>query len=313
MALGSPIKGDLNFNPSGAGNPYSGIMAGPAGLAMQYGLSYNNALSANQQNYNNILGGYQTVLDNVGKTLGQDGGWGVAAPAAQEIADLYAKQSGGAMQNSISRGIGNTTAAAAMQRGAAYDADKAYAVLGAQLADKYAQYQAGIGQNQLNFMNNVQIPYPDGAEYSSLYQQYGNAQQTAAQMAQQMALSQQQMRMAAGRGQSSGGGGGTSIAARPRGGTYGSGGGGFASGSGVGMIPNSYPVATTPMTGAGPSTGGYGGSSQSVYPSGFSGSAGTFDPWAAPEGSYSTPEGTFDSGGKQIYDGWGLSDNFWDS
>lgn len=282
MALGSNISAGLNYNPSGAGNPYSGIMAGPAGLAANYGLSYNNALQANQQNYNNIIGGYETVLGNVGNTLGQGGGWGVAAPAAQSIADTYAQQSGGAMQNSINKGIGNTTAASAAQRGAALDANKAYAGLGAQLAQTYAGYEANLGQSELNFMNGVQIPYPNGAEYSSLYQQYGEAQQTAAQLAQQMALSQQQLRMSAGRSQGSGGGGGggTSIASRPRGGTYGSGGGGFASGSG-GDSSTTWGLASGGIKG-GPSTSSSGGSG-SVYPN--SGGSGGFDPWSYGPGS----------------------------
>lgn len=182
--LGTPIAGGLNFNPSGAGNPYLGILAGPAGLAAQYGQSYNNSLQANQQNYNNILGGYQTVMNNVGNTLGQGGTpWGVAAPAAQAINDVYHQQAGGAFQNSINRGLGNTTAASASQRGAALDANKAYAGLGSQLASTYAGYEANLGQGQLNFMNSVNIPYPNGQDYSTLYQQYGAQQANAANSA----------------------------------------------------------------------------------------------------------------------------------
>lgn len=264
-SLGAPISADLNFNPSGAGNPYAGILSGPAGLAQQYGVSYNNALQANQQNYNSIIGGYNTVMQNVGNTLGQGGGWGVAAPAAQAIADTYAQQSGGAMQNSINSGVGNTSAATAAQRGAALDANKAYAGLGSQLASTYAGYEANIGQNQLNFMNGVQIPYPDGSQYNNLYQQYGATQQAQASMAQQMALSQQQMRMAAGRGGSSGGG--ASVGAAPRGGTYGSGGGGFASGGGVAPTNTAGPSTTQNGNSSKGNSGAVGLGGQSINPS----------------------------------------------
>lgn len=321
-SLGAPISAGLNFNPSGAGNPYAGILGGPAGLAQQYGMSYNNALSANQQNYNSIIGGYQTVMQNVGNTLGQGGSpWGVAAPAAQAIGDVYAQQAGGAFQNSINRGIGNTTAASAAQRGASLDASKAYAGLGSQLASTYAGYEANLGQSQLNFMNGVQIPYPNGQEYSSLYQQYGAQQQAAASAAQQMALSQQQMRMAAGRG-GSGGGGGVSIPAAPRGGTYGSGSSGFPSGGGV-----------APTNTAGPSTGqsgaiGIGGQSINPYSTATNaGSAaggaigagigmGGFDPWAVGPGSDENSNATAaGNAAGSIYNAgmFGLAPGFWDS
>lgn len=287
--LGNQISAGLNYAPSTPGNPYAGILAGPMGLAQQYGQSYNNALSANQQNYNNIIGGYQTVMGNVGNTLGAGGGWGVAAPAAQAIGDVYAQQSGGALQNSINRGIGNTSAATAAQRGASLDASKAYAGLGAQLSSTYAGYEANIGQNELNFMNGVQIPYPNGAEYSSLYQQYGQQQQAQASMAQQMALSQQQLRLAAGSRGGGGGGGGVSIPATPRGGTYGSGGGSFPSGGGVnpGMFGG---IASDNIGKNGPMTGGvYTPQSTNGFTGGFTGSSGPpgsgFNPWGGSAGA----------------------------
>ncbi len=166
--LGTPINAALNFAPGG--NPLLASGGGLAGLGLDYGASYASALKANQQNYNNIIGGYQTVLGNVGNTLGQGSTpWGVAGPAAQAIQDTYAQQSGGALQNSISRGVGGSTAAVAQQRGAALDASKAYAGLGAQLAQTYAGYQSNLGQGQLGFMNSVSSPYPNAGAYNQLY------------------------------------------------------------------------------------------------------------------------------------------------
>jgi hypothetical protein len=323
MGLGNPINAGLNLNPVGAGNPYAGILAGPAGLAQQYGQSYNNALAANQQNYQNIIGGYNTVMQNVGNTLGQGGGWGVAAPAAQAIADVYANQSGGSFQNSISRGLGNTTAASAGQRAAGLDAQKAYAGLGSQLAQTYAGYEANLGQSELGFMNSVNIPYPNGQDYSTLYQQYGAEQANA----QNNALLQQAQRQsyysanqaAAGRG-GGGGGGGVSIASRPRGGTYGSGSGSFASG-GSGSSPLQYPNANPYAAGPGPSgsgntystvpsnAGGYygigGGVASGVGAGIVGGSIG--DILGAGIGAATAPAAE-----KNTYDGWGLSSDFWD-
>lgn len=237
--LGAPINAALNFQPGG--NPYAGLASGGlAGLAMQYGQDYNSYVQTNQQNYNNIVGGYNTVLQNVGNTLGQGGnGWGVAQGAANAITAQGNKMAGGAIQNSINSGVGKSTAAVAAQRGASSDTQQALGQLGNSLANTYAGYQSGIGQNQLAFMNSVNAPPPNAAAYSALYQQYGTQQQAAANMAlQQEALTAQQKAASAAGGRGGGGGGGVSVGAAPRGGTYGSGGSGVGA-SGGGVAPNS--------------------------------------------------------------------------
>lgn len=195
--LGSPIGGSLNFQPGG--NPLLGILGGPAGLAQQYGQSYNSALQTNQQNYNNILQGYQTVMNNVGNTLGQGGPLGVATPQEQLIQRQYQQNSGDAINQSINNGLGNSTAATAAQRGASFDAGQSTAGLLANLDQTYAGYEANLGQSQLNFMNSVQVPYPNGAEYNQLYQQYGQQQATAQQFALQQQAQQMALRSSGGR------------------------------------------------------------------------------------------------------------------
>lgn len=257
--LGSPISAGLNFNPSGAGNPYQGILAGPAGLAAQYGQGYNSALQANQQNYSNVIGGYQTVLQNVGNTLGQGGTpWGVAAPAAQAIQDTYQQQAGGAFQNSINKGIGNTTAASAAQRGAGLDAQKAYAGLGAQLGQTYAGYEANLGQSELGFMGSVNIPYPNGQDYSTLYQQYGAQQANAANQA-SLAQAQRQSMFAAnsGRGLQAGSGPGTpQMPGVNRGGMAG---GGSNASPGGGLTPGGFGLPSFGQAGGGGAASANGG------------------------------------------------------
>ncbi len=231
-SMGAPINASLQFQPGG--NPIAGIMGGPAGLAASYGQDYNSYLNANQQNYNNITGGYQTLLNNVGNILGAGGTpWGVAAPAAAAIADVYQQTAGGAFQNSINAGTGNTTAASAAQRGAGLSAQKAYAGLGSNLASTYAGYATNIGQSQLGFMNSVQIPPPNGQEYYGLYQNYGQTQQAAADRAQAMQVASLHTNLNGGNFVPGGGGGGSYAAPTPqmpRGGTFGAGGGGQASG-----------------------------------------------------------------------------------
>ncbi len=225
--LGAPIQADLAFQPGG--NPYVG---GLPGLGIAYQQSYNSALAANQKNYQNIIGGYDTLKQNIASTLGQTGdGWGIAQAGANAIARQSAQATGGALQNSINSGVGKSTAAVAAQRGANFDTEQAYAGLGNQLASTYAGYEGNLGLSELGFMNSIQEPYPDTAGYNSLAQQYGQQQATAQQMAMQaQALQLQKRQLGAGAGAGRSGGGGVSIPNAPRGGTDGSGGGGFASG-----------------------------------------------------------------------------------
>jgi len=301
--LGTPINSSLQFQPGG--NPIAGLASGGlAGLGQAYGQDYNSYLSASQQNYNNITGGYQTLMNNIGQTLGQGGtDWGIAQPAANQIVASGNAAAGGAIQNSINSGVGKSTAAVAAQRGVTSDTQQALGQLGSSLASTMAGYQSGIGQGLLGMMNSVSITPPNGAAYNQLAQQYGQQQQGAANLALQQQALQYQMqssRVAAGRS-AAGGGGGVSIPNAPRGGTFGSGGGGFPSGGattptsgGFGNTSNTTgPVTVTPNAGqqgtnALPGQGGSGVwnpfTEQDEDP--YQGIGGT-DPWATPTGTAS--------------------------
>lgn len=130
--------------------------------------SYTDTLAANQQNYENILGaytkgqgalsaglgniygGYGDVQKQVMNTLGvSGGGWGVAAPAAQEIADTFNRQQGQTDQQMINAGLGNTTVRGAMRNQNTLMAGRAYGNLGAQLAQTAAGYEAQLGTARL--------------------------------------------------------------------------------------------------------------------------------------------------------------------
>jgi len=218
------IAGNLNVGNAGA-NLFSGagnIVSNPAGAINQFGsnyaAAYNSALQANQANYQNILQGYQqtaakqstaqqaisggynqlynTVLGTLGVGQGgavgaggavnQGGNWGVAAPAAQAIADTYAQASGSVLQNAVNSGLGGTSALASLERGPSLDAAKAYGALGANLAQTAAGYESQLGQaglnyanqanmqntalanQQLQFMGGVQIPYPSAQAFGGL-------------------------------------------------------------------------------------------------------------------------------------------------
>lgn len=293
--LGQPIDATLNYQPGG--NPLAGMQGGLPGLALSYGQDYNAYLAANQKNYNNIVGGYNTVRQNIANTLGQGGSdWGIAQPAANQIVMAGRRAAGGAIQNSINSGVGKSTAAVAAQRGVLADTNQGLGQLGAQLADKYAGYESQLGQSQLGFMNSVQAPPPNAAAYGAMAQQYGIQQQGLANMAMQQQALDAQTRaagFAASRSQSAGGGArGVSIGQAPRGGNYGSGGGGFPSGGGVSLsdygIVDSY----------GKSSFGGGGGSGTVYPSGGS-DVGGYNPWTGGAGAATGGGMSVGGGGSQ--------------
>ena len=130
---------------------------------------YKQLLAMNQQNYGNVLQAYTQGQQNqnqqlpgiyqgfdtlqgdvantmgMGAALGQNGNWGVASPAAKAIA--AAAQQGGAnvTQQMAGAGLGNTTAMGNAQNQVTSQAETAYGNLGAQLAEKYANQQMGIG------------------------------------------------------------------------------------------------------------------------------------------------------------------------
>ncbi len=112
---------------------------------------YQQAIGAQQGAQAGIQSGYSNLQGQVANTLGYGGTpWGVAAPAAQSIADVYAQRQGQATQQLINSGLGNSTVLQSSLRGNMLDTQKAYAGLGANLAQTYAGYQSNLGLAGLN-------------------------------------------------------------------------------------------------------------------------------------------------------------------
>lgn len=148
--IGPPIAGTRNTSTQQSG---SNLVVTPDLWQQQM---YQQLMGYNLSNYNQILNSYgsqmeslgniyQTVLGGVRDTLGQGGGWGVATPAAQQIAQTYASRRGQTDQQMISSGLNNTTVRQSMQNQNALGEAQAYGGLGAQLANMYAGYQSQLG------------------------------------------------------------------------------------------------------------------------------------------------------------------------
>lgn len=198
------IPGNLNFGSA----PAFDFSGNPASLGANYQNTYQNALNLNQQNYANILSGFQGTMAAQNQAQNQiQGGYGnlqasvlggiqgIGASQSQAIADAYARQSGAEAQGLVSRGLGNTTVANSVQHGLMLDKQKADISLANQIAGLQAGYQSNIGLAGLNFgnqanmqntalanqqlgwMNSVNAPYPNAGMYGQLAQQYGASQQ----------------------------------------------------------------------------------------------------------------------------------------
>lgn len=202
-----PIQGNLPFQNASQ----AGVIGGtPGQLSAAYNSAYSNALAMNTANYNNILKGYQdTASAQANAFSGIQRGYakttravmdqiqGVDASAQQQITDRYANQQGAALQSLVNSGLGNSTVTSSIARGLTADESKARVDLANQMAQLRAGYTSqlgqaqlgfrtnaamantGLAQNQLQWMNTVNAPYPDANMYAQLAQQYGMAQQMA--------------------------------------------------------------------------------------------------------------------------------------
>lgn len=201
---GSTIGGSLTFGGGGGGMFYGG----EAGLAASYNSAYNSALATNQQNYDNILAGYQQLMGNQ-QAAQQNITTGYNNLTTQVLGDIqgsntaqvqmtdksYAQQAAQASQQLTNSGLNNSTVVSSVQRGITFDQQLAQTNIANQFAQLTAQYQSSLGlaglqyqdsanqQNtqlgvqQLNWMNSVQAPYPDAGAYSSLMSYYGQQDQ----------------------------------------------------------------------------------------------------------------------------------------
>lgn len=190
MADYGTIGGNLSF--SGGGGDYKS--------------AYASALKMNQQNYSNILAGYQNTMTSQQNAQGRiSTGYqnlqsnvlgsiaGIDRSQRQDIADTYAKNVGQASQDLINRGLGNSTVQSSVGRGLLYDKTKSDIALTNSTQGLNAQYMSQLGLaglnyqgqaardnsmwagQQLGFMNSVNAAYPDPRTYAMLAQMKGQS------------------------------------------------------------------------------------------------------------------------------------------
>lgn len=207
------IGGSIPFSNAG-GAMFSGLGGNNPedALAAHYSQAYTSAAQMNQRQYQNILRGYQQVLGGLQGAANRIGrGYGrltnnvfadiegVGDAQRQEIADMYEARRGQETQNLLGLGLGSSTVRTSMERGLTLDEAKA----GNQLAEALAKMRAGYrtqiglgglgakermaqavaaqGGSQLEWMNSIDMPYPDAGAYGQLAAMIGQAKEAQKQ------------------------------------------------------------------------------------------------------------------------------------
>lgn len=330
------IGGNLNFSGLGAGaGLFNGLGGSPqqamAALGPNYSNSYAGMLDFHKQQYGNVMGGYQKLMDN--QNIAQQGILdtikGVGQQNLQDNINRYDQLSADTMQGLINKGTGNATVQENLQIGLNRGLDQAQKGTYEGMAERLAGYQnQAINQNQnlglaqLNWMNSITGQYPNAGMYGQLASQFGAGQQAdadrammAGQNAYQQYLASDQANRTGARGMNQAGGGGYMGSRGTFGNTQ-----PFISGVGGGMGPT-------------PTGGGYFGAATpiaapSVDWSGFDFGGGAASPdfgsWSDPFGDVSAglydqqqfdqqmyDATAYDSGGDWLDQGWDYGANDW--
>ncbi len=198
------LAGQANMLQGLGGNPQQAMAA----LGQNYSNAYQGALNLNANLFSGIQTGYEALRGQLDKQY-QDisGGYEklygdvlgkIAGTNQTNLTDIdtsYAAQAGKASQDMVSRGLGNSTVQQSIQRGIELDRQRARTASQNSFAQLQAQYMnqigqgglqarqqgaqtgAQLGQNQLNWLNTIQAPYPQAGAYQDLAKMYGAAMQ----------------------------------------------------------------------------------------------------------------------------------------
>lgn len=151
QAVGSQL-GTLGGVMGGFGGLRGGVGQGYGTLSQQAQHQAQQTLANQQRAYQSLGQGYGALNQQIAGIYGMggaNGGWGVAGPAAQAIAQNEATGYGNIMSNAaMSGGLGNSATQDALRQNQYY-ANQSYHNLGAQLAQLYGGAAQNIGLQRL--------------------------------------------------------------------------------------------------------------------------------------------------------------------
>lgn len=148
----------------------SGGRQGGGSMVDQYRRMLNRANRANEQRYNQILGGYDALH---GRVMGD-----IAQVGAQERADIdrsYRNMGSDVYQRLVNRGFANSTIPATMRMGVERERLSARGRLASDLAQQRARYDTGITEGKLGVMERRTDLGPDYNQLIQLSQGLGRA------------------------------------------------------------------------------------------------------------------------------------------
>lgn len=178
---GSSAANDPTFSggPSGTGYSVPSTQlpgSPPAGsnslgdLAKSYQQQTDAANAANNQRYNDILGGYDKALGLATSEL-----TGLSQQNKTDTNALYDTRRGSAEQNLISRGLGNTTVRSSIDRGITTDQAAANARINDQNKLQRLGALSGLQSDRLGFMERRNDAPPDISQLAMLAQGVGQS------------------------------------------------------------------------------------------------------------------------------------------
>jgi len=140
-----------------------------AQLKAEYEKAYNEAKQANEQRYNQILGGYDTLYSDT-----MTGLEGMGDAAKKDVNTSYDKAFSQSMQGLVNSGMANSTILPSVSLNNSRQRTDALNSLNEILRRERLGYMNSITNNKLNFMERREDTYPDLNLYTSLINSYGN-------------------------------------------------------------------------------------------------------------------------------------------
>jgi hypothetical protein len=143
--------------------------ANTAKLKAEYDKAFNEAKQANEQRYNQIIGGYDTLYNDT-----MTGLEGMGDAARKDVNTGYNRAFSQSMQGLVNSGMANSTILPSVTLNNAGQRTNALNSLNEMLRREKLGYMNNITSNKLNFMERREDTYPDLNLYTSLMNNYGN-------------------------------------------------------------------------------------------------------------------------------------------
>ena len=149
--------------------PMGKAEANIAQLKAEYEKAFNEAKTANEQRYGEILGGFDTLYSDT-----MSGLEGMGEVARKDVNSSYNKAFSQSMQGLVNSGMANSTVVPSVTLTNARQRNDAVNSLNEMLRRERLGYMNNITNSKLGFMERREDTYPDTNLYASLMNNYGN-------------------------------------------------------------------------------------------------------------------------------------------